>query len=363
MIVASVQIVVGELLVALALLASGGVERAAENGAQASLTPNGRLLVYIQNDPKGVADVLVLDRRSGRRERVSVGSRGQRGKGASIEPSISDDGRFVAFCSYAPNFSPDDQPRPGGRVLNPHFYRDVYVRDRRRRTTTRISVARTSGPPSSWSCHPSISGNGRFVAFISDAKNLVRGDRDEHANVFLHDRTIRRTIRLPGAELDAAGARPVFSRDGRWLAYSTIPGGLMMRDGRTGRSTRIGPGGGPSISADGRYVAYTHGAPMHAFVHDRATGRTTDLGEADTVRLAANGRVAATHWSDRVFVRNLVTGRTARVDDPRIYGLHWTTDFLGGISGNGQVVPFVSSTYDGVPAGQRRQALFLRIGW
>jgi Tol biopolymer transport system component len=112
MIVASVQIVVGELLVALALLASGGVERAAENGAQASLTPNGRLLVYIQNDPKGVADVFVLDRRSGRRERVSVGSRGQRGKGASIEPSISDDGRFVAFCSYAPNFSPTTNPVP-----------------------------------------------------------------------------------------------------------------------------------------------------------------------------------------------------------------------------------------------------------
>ena len=351
------------LLVALALLASGGVERAAENGAQASLSPNGRFLVYVQNDPKGVADVFVLDRRSGRRERVSVGSRGQRGKGASIDPSISDDGRFVAFCSYAPNFAPDDQPRPGGRVLNPHFYRDVFVRDRRTRTTTRISVVRAGVPPSSWSCHASISGNGRFVAFISEAKNLVRGDRDEHANFFLHDRTTRRTLRLPGPALDMAGARPVFSRDGRWLSYSTVTGGLMMRDSRTGRSTPIGPGGGPSISADGRYVAYTHGAPMHAFVHDRATGRTTDLGEADTVRLAANGRVAATHWSDRVLVRNLVTGRNTRVDDPGIYGLHWTTGFLGGISGNGQIVPFVSSTYDGVPAGQRRQTLFLRVGW
>ena len=161
------------LLLALALFASGGMERAAENGAQASLTPSGRLLVYIQNDPKGVADVFVLDRRSGRRERVSVGSRGQRGKGASIEPSISDDGRFVAFCSYAPNFAPYDQRRPGGVVLNPHFYRDVFVRDRRTKKTTMISVPRTGRAPSSWSCHPSISGNGRFVAFISDADNLV----------------------------------------------------------------------------------------------------------------------------------------------------------------------------------------------
>jgi hypothetical protein len=55
---------------------------------------------------------------------------------------------------------------------------------------------------------------------------------------------------------------------------------------------------------------------------------------------------------------------SARVDDPGIYGLNWTTDFLGGISGNGQIVPFVSLTYDGVPAGHpRRQTLFLRNGW
>jgi WD40-like Beta Propeller Repeat len=351
------------LLLALALLASGGFERAAEEGAQPSLTPSGRLLVYVQNDPKGVADVFVLDRGSGRRERVSVGSRGQRGKGASIEPSISDDGRFVAFCSYAPNFAPDDQPRPGGRVVNPHFYRDVFVRDRRTRRTTMISVARGGGAPSSWSCHPSVSGNGRFVAFVSEAKNLVRGDRDGHANVFLHDRVTRETIRLPGPALDSIGSRPAFSRDGRWLAYSTVTGGLVVRDGRTGRSTWIGPGGGPSISANGRFVASTHGAPMHAYVHDRATGRTTDLGEADTVSLAANGRVAATHWGDRVLVRNLSTGRTARVDDPRLEGLNWTTGFLGGISGDGQIVPFVCSTYDGVPAGQRRQTLFLRVGW
>ena len=351
------------LLLALALFASGGVERAAENGAQASLTPNGRLLVYIQNDPKGVADVFVLDRRSARREPVSVGSRGQRGKGASIEPSISDDGRVVAFCSYAPNFAPYDQRRPGGVVLNPHFYRDVFVRDRRTKKTTMISVPRTGRAPSSWSCHPSISGNGRFVAFISDANNLVPGDRDEHENVFLHDRATRRTLRLPGPALDMAGSRPVFSRDGRWLAYSTVTGGLMVRDNNTGRTTRIGPGGGPSISSSGRYLAYTHGAPMHAFVHDRATGRTTDLGEADTVRLSANGRVAATHWSDRVLVRSLGTGRSARVDDPRHGGLHWTTSFVGGISANGQIIPFVSYTYDGVPVGERRQTLFLRIGW
>ena len=101
------------MLLALALLTSSGLDVAAEEGAQPALTPSGRFLTYVQNPRTGsvtgdVPDVFVLDRRTGRRERVSVGSRGQRGKGASFEPSISDDGRFVAFCSYAPNFASVD---------------------------------------------------------------------------------------------------------------------------------------------------------------------------------------------------------------------------------------------------------------
>lgn len=355
------------LLVVLAILAPAGVQVAAEQGAQPSLTPDGRLLVYVQNPPRtgGVPDVFVLDRRSGRRERVSVGSRGQRGKGASFEPSISDDGRFVVFCSYAPNFAAVDQPRRPGSVGSAPFFRDVFLRDRRGRTTNMLSVAHDGGAPSGGSCNATISGNGRFVAFVSAADNIVRGDRDEHANYFLHDRATRRTIRLPGVALDPSGTRAAFSRDGRWLAYSTAGDAhaLFVQDNRTARSTRIGPGGTPSLSADGRTLAYLHGTPLHAFVRDLGTGRTTDLGEADGVQLSANGRVAATHWSDRVVAHDLVTGRSARVDDPRFEGLYWRTGFVGGISGDGRIIPFVSVTEHGVPVGQSRQTLFLRVGW
>jgi hypothetical protein len=266
------------LLAALAVLATGGVEVTAEDGAQPSLTPDGRRLVYVQNDPDGVADVFVLDRRSGRRERVSVGSRGQRGNGASHGPSISNDGRFVAFCSHASNFAPNDAP-PRVYPLDPNFIRDVFVRDRRARTTTNVT------------------------------------------------------------------------------------GGVIVRDGRSGRSTRVGAGGTTSISGDGRHVAFLSGTPLHAYVLDRSSGRMLDLGEADDVRLSADGRVAATHWSDRVVVRNLVTGRSARVDDPRYDNLYWSASFVGGISGDGRIVPFVSTTEHGVPVGERRQTLFLRVGW
>jgi Tol biopolymer transport system component len=352
------------MLLALALLTSNGLGVAAEEGAQPSLTPSGRFLVYVQNPDRtpAVPDVFVLDRRTGRRERVSVGPRGQRGKGASFEPSISDDGRFVVFCSYAPNFAAVDQPRRPGSVGSAPFFRDVFIRDRRARTTTMLSVAPDGRAPSGGSCHPAISGNGRFIAFVSDADNLVRGDRDGHMNYFLHDRATRRTIRLPGASaVDSIGSKPGFSRDGRWLAYWTVSTGLVLRDNRTGRSTRISGAGGLSLSADGRYMAGRHDG--NGIVRDLATGRVTDLGKADFVSLSADGRVAATLWNERVIVRDLVTGRTAQVDDPAFGGFAWRADFLGGISGDGRIIPFVSSAYVERPAGARRQALFLRVGW
>ena len=62
-------------------------------------------------------------------------------------------------------------------------------------------------------------------------------------------------------------------------------------------------------------------------------------------------------------MRNLVTGRSARVDDPDFDGLDWRADFLGGLSGDGRMIPFVSSAYDGKSPGSRRQTLFLRTGW
>jgi Tol biopolymer transport system component len=353
------------LLVALALVAPAGIERAAPEGAQPSPTPDGRLLAYVQNEAKGGTDVYLLDRRSGRRERVSVGSRGQRGTASSLEPSISDSGRLVAFCSYAPNFAPGDKLLLGVYPHTLDVYRDVFVRDRAAKTTTRISVPRGGGQPSGWSCHATISGNGRYVAFVSNAKNLVPGDTDSDPNVYLHDRRSGRTIRLPGPASDAYVGRPALSRDGRWLAYD-IGGerhGVYLRDNRTGRVTRVAAGGGVSISADGRVVAYAWGAPRHAFVHDRVTRRTTDLGDADTARIVANGRVVFTYWNDRVVAHDLGAARSARVDPTTFDGMTWQASSLGASSADGRVVAFVSQSSDGLPTGQRRQALFVRSGW
>lgn len=341
------------LLLSLAMLL-GGVERVADDAAQPALTPNGRYLAYVQN-AAGTADVVVLDRRTGRRERISVGPGGRRANASSFEPSISHDGRFVAFCSVASNLVPGDTPPT--YPLRPEYYRDVFVRDRLKRRTVRISIP--GGEKTGWSCHPTISGNGRWVTFVS---NAGEGAAASPRHV-LHDRATNRTLRLPVATVDMWAARGSLSRDGRRLAYADQNGVLYLRDAATGRSRRISTGGGPSLSADGRRVAVTRGSPLRAHVVDLATGRDTDLGDADDVELSADGRVAVWHWNDRVTARNLATGRTARVDAPATGGRTWEAAFIGGISGDGRLVPYVATSSDGLPAGQRRQALFLRSGW
>jgi Tol biopolymer transport system component len=341
------------LLLSLALLL-GGADRVADDGAQPALTPNGRYLAYVQNARTGT-DVFVLDRRTGRRERVSVGPGGRRGNASSFEPSISADGRYVAFCSVASNFAPGDA-LPTTSPLRPEYYRDVFVRDRLTKRTIRVSSP--GGEKKGWSCHPSISGDGRRVAYVSNIGDGA-GASPRHA---LHDRKTRRTVRL-ATTTDAWHARGSFSRDGRRLAYSDLNGVLFLRDNATGRSQRIGTGGGPSLSADARRVAFTRGSPLRAYVLDIGTGRETDLGDADDVELSADGRVAVWHWNDRVTARNLATGRSGRVDVPGTGGMTWEAAFIGPPSGDGRIVPYVATSSDGLPAGQRRQALFVRAGW
>jgi Tol biopolymer transport system component len=131
-------------------------------------------------------DVFVRDRRLGTTRRVSVSSRGRAGNGASFEPAISADGRYLAFTSFASNLVPRD-PKWG----------DVFVRDRRRHTTRRVSVSSTGQQGNDESYQPAISADGRYVAFSSEASNLVPGDTNSAADVFSADRFHDRPIAGP----------------------------------------------------------------------------------------------------------------------------------------------------------------------
>ena len=212
----------------------------------------------------------------------------------SKEPSISADGRYVAFDSGATNLVPGDTNRTS----------DVFVHDRLTGKTTRVSVATGGRQANGGSWEPSISADGRYVAFSSGADNLVPGDTNWTSDVFVHDRLTGKTTRVSvatgGRQADGPSNQPSISADGRYVAFSSgadhlVPGDpdrwddIFVHDRLTGKTTRVsvaiggwegnGDSERPSISADGRYVAFQSGADhlvpgdtndhCDVFVHDR----------------------------------------------------------------------------------------------
>jgi Tol biopolymer transport system component len=199
-----------------------------------------------------VTDVFVRDRQLGTTERVSVGPDGAQAEGGfgSFSPSISAGGRFVAFESSATNLVPGDT----------NYASDVFVRDRQLGTTERVSVvtggAQAEGGEFFGSFSPSISADGRFVAFRSSATNLVPGVTEP--GTFVRDRKTGTT------ELVGPGDEGSISADGRFVVFRSsatnlVPGitepGIFVRDRKIGMTEFVGPGDEASISADGRFVA------------------------------------------------------------------------------------------------------------
>jgi archaellum component FlaF (FlaF/FlaG flagellin family) len=115
--------------------------------------------------------------RAGTTSRVSVSSTGTQANDISFVPAISGNGRYVAFTSAASNLVPGDT---NGAV-------DVFVRDRRAGTTSRVSVSSTGAQANGYSYDPAMSADGRYVGFDSDASNLVPGDTNGVNDVFLRN--------------------------------------------------------------------------------------------------------------------------------------------------------------------------------
>jgi len=192
------------------------------NGDSAWNTPrfssNGRYVVFnstasnlVPGDTNGADDVFVYDRQGNQISRVSVSSEGAQGNYGSGGPSISEDGRYVAFHSLSSNLVNDD--------TNNNF--DVFVHDRQTGQTTRVSIASDGAQGIGYygsSLWPSISADGRYVAFTSRAYNLVPNDTnpgcEQHyqpsgqcADVFVHDRATGQTTRVSVASDGTEGNR------------------------------------------------------------------------------------------------------------------------------------------------------------
>src|SRR5439155_133722 len=132
----------------------------------------------VAGDTNGATDVFVHDRQTGATERVTVDRTSAQGNGRNSVVALRADGRFVAFTSAAPDLVAGDT---NGAA-------DVFVHDRQTGTTERVSVDSGGSQANGDSTDVALSADGRFVAFTSAAPDLVAGDTNGAADVFVHDR-------------------------------------------------------------------------------------------------------------------------------------------------------------------------------
>ena len=250
---------------------------AAEGGhvAFGSLASN-----LIPGDANAQQDVFVRDLLAGTTELVSRSTEGVFGNNASFEASISGDGDRVAFASFATNLEARLVEERGGVIHS-------FVRDRSEGTTERLSVGPDGGPGNGYSSHPTISADGSTVAFWSLATNLIPSDRNTKMDVFVADLDTepgleRVSLTSDGRETNdnVEWNHPSVSADGRYVAFGSDATNLsrpdvnvrldaFVHDRLSGETDRVsiadregaGSSWDPSISDDGRLVAFTTNAP------------------------------------------------------------------------------------------------------
>lgn len=245
---------------------------------EAAISADGRYVAFVSwaadlvsGDTNGAADLFVRDRLTGATTRVSVASDGAQSELSAEQPAISADGRHVAFSSAASNLVGGDT----------NLANDVFVHDRQTGQTTRVSMSSDGAQGNGDSRQPVISADGRYVAFWSDADNLVSGDSNGSRDVFVHDRQTGQTARVSlssaGAQGNGGSQWPSISADGRYVAFESYASNLVSDDGnlaadvflhdrhagRTIRASQTPEGvegnyrsGSPAISADGCHVAF-----------------------------------------------------------------------------------------------------------
>ena len=319
----------------------------------AGISANGRFVAFtshatnlVPGDTNDRQDAFVYDRRTGQTERVSVSTSGAQAKagqnpdGGSAALGLSGNGRYVLFRSDASNLA-----RGGTKGKM-----DAFIRDRATGRTRRIPpsglgvyagvlsangryavlqagenvfrydlrlrhpVNLTAGA-NSWSGEPSVSAGGRYVAFTSNASNLVRGDTNELPDVFVRDMRTGKTTRVSvtssgkqgvGKRYSNGSNAPTMSSDGRRVVFHSDMTNLVPHDtngvfdifvhdratgktqrvsvSSTGRQSNAESGSGASFSADGRYVAFSSLATnlvmndrndiTDVFIRDLRTNRT-----------------------------------------------------------------------------------------
>lgn len=341
-------------------------------------------------------DVFVHDRWTGVTVKASVNSAGVGGDGGSSRPDISADGRSVVFESFADNLAP----------ATPHDNLQIFLRDLQIGTTDIVSVSNSGVAANTYCLEPTVSADGRYVAFNSSATNLVPGDTNGSSDIFVRDRLLGRTSRVSvsstGAQASGSSFLPSFGGDGRYVAfgsyaYDLVPGDtngasdVFVHDQLLGTTLRasVGASGqqsdkpcwGGRISAGGGFVAFSSDSAMlvpgdtngfpDVFVRDLLAGATV-IGSlapgglsADGVSMApflsADGRRVAFQSSATnlvlpddyitdVFVRDMLLDQVWKVSKSslNVPSIAWSS--ATGLSADGRVVAFSTTDHALVPS-------------
>lgn len=312
----------------------------------------------IQRDLNRHEDVFMAEPDSGAMRRMSLGASDAEANGDSFYPSISSNGRFVVFSSYATNLVAGDT---NNQV-------DVFLSDLDDGTIDRVSIATDGSQSNGWSKEPHVSDDGRYVIFTSSASNLVAEDTNGFWDVFLRDRSMGITTRISVGDLGQQGnsysGNPDMSADGRYLVFSSWSSNLLpndvhsaldvfVKDQSTGQLfiASVSSSGAqgeslsfePSISADGHYLVFSSYAwnlvpgdnnrAGDVFIRDLQTG-TTQLASKTSqdgqdalgaerpavsfdgrfVAFVTNGNYSGSDILDTdVYLRDLVAGTTTRL--------------------------------------------------
>ncbi len=196
-----------------------------------AISANGQFVAFesgvsslVPGDANSVSDIFVRDLQANTTNRVSLSEAGSEGNAGSFTPAISANGRFVAFESAASNLV-------GGDGNNS---RDIFVRDLSANTTVLVSVSATGDRANGDSKRPSISADGRFIAFSSEASNLVPGDTNNRSDIFVRDLQANIVTRVSG---DAAGdiangisLLPALSNNGKRVAFYSLASNVVPGD-------------------------------------------------------------------------------------------------------------------------------------
>ncbi|MCA9936452.1 MAG: carboxypeptidase regulatory-like domain-containing protein [Ardenticatenaceae bacterium] len=295
------------------------------NGAAENpdISGDGRFVVFestatnlVTDDSNNQRDIFLHDRSSGTTTLLSLTHDGELANGDSANAAIAADGGFVAFESLARNLV----------ISDTNLMNNIFVRDLTTDAIALISVGAGGEPANGMSFSPELSADGRYITFYANATNLVANDTTPNFDIFLHDRQTGDTVRVSqdaqGGEASGDSFLPVISDDGRFIAYISIADNLVsgdtnnsfdvfVYDRTTGQNQLISRttagliGNGdsfiPTLSADGRTITFfsaatnlvaddTNGA-WDVFLHDLQTGETRLISQ-NLDGLTANGNSA-----------------------------------------------------------------------